>query len=526
MAEITDRAESASILDLVHDSVIIRDSNGTILKWNTAAEKLYGWSHAEAVGRQLSDLFPQAMAAEAMAELIAKGTWEGEVSRAARDGRALIVDLRWSRRHAPDGSEQIVETGRDVSDRRAAEAALRLNDYRFRNLFEAMAVSFWEIDFTGVGALLLPLRAQGVTDLRAHLAAHPELIRATLRAARVVDVNAKTLELFGATAKGEIIGGDVERYWPRESESLFVEALARTLEKQPHLIRETRLLDLQGNDIEVLFTVSWSAESRKQGVILLGVIDIRDRVRAERTLRTLQADFAHAARVTTLGELTASIAHEVNQPLAAIAANAGAGLRWLDRPTPDVAEASELLSRIVTDSRRAADIIQRIRSMAERREPVPTALSINALVEETLLFLRLDLQYHDVTAAVELAPELPAVHADRVQIQQVLVNLAVNAAQAMRDTGGGRLDIATEALPDGIRIVVEDEGPGLEQEQLARLFEGFFTTKATGMGMGLPICRSILQAHGGDIAASNRSDRSGARFVLTLPAEDRPIRRS
>lgn len=523
----TERTDSSGLLDLVHDSVIVRGMDGCILEWNAAAEQQYGWPRSQAIGRKLADLLPHQGGRpfeEIEAGLMKTGTWEGEISRRARDSRELLVDVRWSFRRSEDGSpDRIVETGRDVTDRRAAEAALQLNDYRFRNLFEAMAVSFWEIDFTHVGALLLPLRGEGVTDLRAYLGTRPELVRQAMRVARVLDVNAKTLTLFGAASKDEIVGDGCERYWPEESMPLFVEALAATMEKQPHLISETKLLDLHGGEIDALFTVSWSAESRKQGVILLGIIDIGERLEAERMLRQVQADFAHAARVTTLGELAASIAHEVNQPLAAIAANAGAGLRWLDRPTPDLDEVGTLLGRIVADARRAADIIQRVRAMAERRDPAPVSLSVNHLVEETLLFLRHDLQAHGVVTRLALAPDLPPVRADRIQMQQVLVNLAINAAQAMSAAGGpgGGIEIATESTDHGmLRIVFDDCGPGLAGDAAERVFEGFYTTKEAGMGIGLPICRSILQAHGGDISATNRPDGRGARFVVTLPAAD------
>ncbi|WP_162806532.1 PAS domain-containing sensor histidine kinase [Sphingosinicella terrae] len=518
-----DRSEGAGILDLVHDGVIVRDLAGTIVEWNAAAAHQYGWTRAEAVGRKQAELLPhmRGESFEALdAGLEAAGSWEGEVTRRARDGRERVVELRWSLRASAAGSAgRIVETGRDVTDRRATEAALRLNDYRFRNLFEAMAVSFWEIDFNRVGALLLPLRGAGVADLRAYLADHPELVREAMRVARVLDVNARTLSLFGAASKDEIVGDGVERFWPEASVPLFVEALAATLEKQPHLISETRLLDLQGREIEALFTVSWSAESRKQGVVLLGVIDIGDRLRAERMLRKVQADLAHAARVATLGEFTASIAHEVNQPLAAISANAGAGLRWLERPEPDLDEVGAVLARIAADSRRAADIIQRVRTMAQRREPERAELCVNALVEETIAFLRHDLDSHRVAVALSLAGGLPPVHADRVQIQQVLVNLAVNAMQAMAgyDETAARLDIATEAGPQAVRILFEDKGPGFGGAVPERLFDGFFTTKASGMGMGLPICRSIIEAHGGHIEAGDRPDGPGARFVVTLP---------
>jgi len=220
-----------------------------------------------------------------------------------------------------------------------------------------------------------------------------------------------------------------------------------------------------------------------------------------------------------LGELTASIAHEVNQPLAAIATNASAGLRWLDRPEPDVAEVRALTQRIIADAQRAADIIARVRAMAGHRTPEPAPLAINGVIEEAMQFLAHELQGQSVTPTLELARDLPLVLADRTQLQQVVVNLAVNAAQAMAQTPVGvrRLTIRTTFDDGAVRVTVEDSGPGLDAAQQQRAFESFFTTKSNGMGMGLPICRSILESYGGAISASNAAE-GGAAFVFTLPA--------
>jgi C4-dicarboxylate-specific signal transduction histidine kinase len=217
-----------------------------------------------------------------------------------------------------------------------------------------------------------------------------------------------------------------------------------------------------------------------------------------------------------LGELTTSIAHEVSQPLAAIATSGAASLRWLAAETPNVEEVRNLSERIVNDARRAAAIIARIRAMAERREPERTLLSLNTLVEEVVTFLAHELQAKAVTPELQLDDHLPLLLVDRTQMQQVVVNLAVNAMQAMSSCEERLLVITTALLADGrVSLALEDSGPGLPDDP-GKLFDGFYTTKATGMGMGLPICRSIIEAHGGNITAQN-SD-SGARFTVTLLA--------
>jgi len=252
-------------------------------------------------------------------------------------------------------------------------------------------------------------------------------------------------------------------------------------------------------------------------VMLIGVIDVSAQKAAEAALAKVQSEFAHAARVSMLGELTASIAHEVNQPLAAIATSAAASLRWLAAAQPDLDEVRSLATRIVDDARRAGAIISRVRAMAERREPERVALSLNALVEEALAFLGHELRAQQVEAELRLEPGLPEVLADRTQIQQILVNLAVNAIQAMAESAPRRLVLTTAADGVGqVTLSVEDNGPGLG-DHAAKLFDSFYTTKSGGMGMGLPICRGIAEAHGGTIEADD-SALGGARFIVTLPA--------
>lgn len=517
-------AEAPEILDLVHDSIIVRRMDGTILQWNAAADAQYGIARADALGRRLQDLLPgepPERLEEAEAELFEAGTWEGELTRRNKSGDAMIINIRWSIRHGEDGTpRQIVETGRDVTEVRANEEAVRLSDYRFRNLFEAMAVSFWEIDFNGVGAMLVALRDQGIEDIRAYLLDNIPVVREMLRQTLTLDVNAKTLEMFAVASKDEIVGFHTERYWPPENLPVFIDSLIATLEKQPTFIRETVLLDHNNNRLNVMFTVTWSPDTRKRGVVTLGVIDITDRVNAERKLQQIQADYTHAARVATLGELTASIAHEVNQPLAAIVTNGEASLRWLGRAEPDVGEARELAIRMVADARRAADVISRIRNMATRQTTGRELLSVNDVITDTLDFLRRDLQSHDVLVAFNGAPGLPQVEADRTQLQQVLINLAVNAQQAMVQQGveNRRLNIRTAPIPGGHGVVVEirDNGPGISPDLASRLFESFVTTKPNGLGIGLSICRSIIEAHGGHIEVTNNG---GACFTFSLPVQ-------
>jgi signal transduction histidine kinase len=248
--------------------------------------------------------------------------------------------------------------------------------------------------------------------------------------------------------------------------------------------------------------------------------EVAARERAEDALRHLQADFAHAARISMLGELTASIAHELRQPLASIAANGTAGGRWLDRETPDIEEAQCSFSRIEAEAQRCVDIIGRIRGMALRREPENTLASLDELIDEALLFLRSDVKAHEITVSHVRASGVPGVIADRIQLQQVIVNLVLNAIQATERAGRAERKITIRtAAADAATVCcsVEDSGPGIAPEHFTSIFKSFFTTRENGMGMGLSICRSIVEAHGGRITADNASVHGGARLSFTLP---------
>jgi signal transduction histidine kinase len=244
------------------------------------------------------------------------------------------------------------------------------------------------------------------------------------------------------------------------------------------------------------------------------IMDVTDRER----LRQAQADLAHMNRVTTIGELAASLAHEIKQPIAAAVTNARTCSRWLDRDQPAVAEARKAASRLVNDVLRAADIIDRIGLLFKKGAPQREFVDVNELIREMKVLLRNEANRYSISIRTELTDPLPKVMADRVQLQQVFMNLMLNGIDAMKGTaGGGELTIRSEA-PDGQLLVsIRDTGVGLPPEQADQIFRAFFTTKNNGTGMGLPISRSIIESHGGRLWAEGTSSR-GATFQFTLPA--------
>jgi C4-dicarboxylate-specific signal transduction histidine kinase len=220
-----------------------------------------------------------------------------------------------------------------------------------------------------------------------------------------------------------------------------------------------------------------------------------------------------------MGAMTASIAHEVNQPLAAIVANAGAGLRWLARTPPDLGEARETFEQIVRDGRHAAEVIQGLRSMFKSEELAHVSIDLNQLIHEVLALVEGVLQSHRVVVRTELDGMLGPVTGNRVQLQQVLFNLVTNAIEAMQSTADRTMLIKSELESAGeVRVTVEDSGSGIDPKDIDKIFSTFFTTKLEGMGMGLSICRSIIESHGGRLWASPGPSR-GAVFQFTLPVE-------
>jgi PAS domain S-box-containing protein len=514
--------ELAEMLDEAHDAIFVRDLKGRITYWNRGCERLYGHTALEALGADTDSLLGTRLAGDGDAhalELLVEGRWEGEVLRRLKDGSDAVVASRWSlRRDAQGRPVEILETGRDVTAAREAEAALRRSDFRYRNVFQAMAVAFWEVDFSRVGLMLQTLKAAGVGDVRRHLAETPGLVREMMAASRTLDVNEKTLQLFGGTREDFL--GSVEPFWGRSSEGVFAESILAVLAHQPHYEAEAKFRRRDGTEFDGLFTCCFPRESVAAGTILVGIIDITDRLRAQDEVARVQAELAHAARVSTLGELTASIAHEVNQPLAAVVTNGEAALRWLNRAEPNLDETRAAIGRMIGEGQRASEIIARIRALASKGDPQRAPLDLAPLIEDAVLLVKREVANNDVRLVLDLPRGLPAVRADRVQVQQVVINLLVNAIQAMAQGGGNLRDLTVRAAHEDRAVAVEvaDTGPGIAPENLARLFDAFFTTKASGMGMGLSICRSIVEAHGGTIAA-RPGDSGGTVFRFTLPAD-------
>lgn len=356
--------ERANLLDLTHDTVIVRDMNDVITFWNRGAEERYGWTREEAIGQVSHTInrtgFPAPLS-EIKAELTRTGRWEGELLHTRRDGSVVTVASRW---------------------------ALQRDDH--------------------------------------------------------------------------------------------------------------------GNPVAVLETNN----------------DITERKRAEEALQKVQTELAHVTRVMTLGELTASIAHEVNQPLAAIVTNGNACLRWLAGAQPNFVEAKKAVERTIKDSYRASEVISRIRTLVKKAPPRNDVVDLNEVILEVLALAQTEARRNRVYIRHQLESGLPPVKGDRVQLQQVILNLIVNGLEAISSSTNGDRELtinSSRGESNNLVVAVRDSGDGLDTTNLERVFDAFFTTKRDGMGMGLAISRTIIEQHGGHIWATPNAPK-GAVFQFTLPA--------
>jgi two-component system, LuxR family, sensor kinase FixL len=493
--------ESAQLAALVSSSdnaIVSKTLDGTITSWNAGATNILGYQADEMIGQPITRIIPPDLHQEETQILVRLHRGERiqhyETIRLAKDGRRVNISQTVS--PVFDQSGKVVgasKVARDITERKLAEQALRETTARLRTLTE-----------TAVDGVIL-IDARGV----------------------VLMFNPACEKLFGYSAD-TVIGENVKMLMPqpyRHEHDRYITNYHDT--RDPKIIgsgREVIGLRKDGSTFPMDLSVG---EARQDGEsIFVGIIrDLTSRKRTEAELEEARAELVRVARVTALGELTAAIAHEVNQPLTGLVSSGNACLRWLAGDAPNLKAARESVERMISAGSRAGEVIRRIRALVGKAPPLRDRLNINDAITEVIALIRGEIQRNRISLRTRLSTDVPLVLGDRIQLQQVILNLILNAMEAMGDVSPQPRELSVSSTkdgPNGALVSVRDSGTGLDGTVLDRLFEAFYTTKAHGMGIGLAVSRTIIQAHGGRLWAAPNAPQ-GAIFQFTLPADGEEV---
>ncbi len=524
--EIVEQRERLGVtLRSIGDAVMATDAQGRVTYLNPIAERLTGWASEDAAGRPLEDVFRiiNEESRQPAENPVARVLREGKIVALAnhtllisRDGKELAIDDSAAPiRDARGEMMGVVLVFRDVGEKRAADRLAAEQAVELRQSEERLATVMKHLP-VGVG----------VIDTKGHVVIANPAWKRFLRG----DIPSVDLQEAGrwraVSPEGRSVAPEdypCQRALRGEEVLPGIDLL---LKEDAAVERWTRMSAVPLRDqtgqitgaLAMLQDIDDERRAEEQRAELLA----RERaLEAEKVLRETEAELARVMRALSLGELASSIAHEVNQPLAGVVTNAEAGLRWLGTDPPSINEAKESLAMIAEDGERAGEVIRRLREFLKKRTPETAPLDINEVVQEAVALTRAELERRQIAIRMELSADLPPVRGDRIQLQQVIVNLIMNGAEAMAAAGSSKDLVATSrrSPDDRILVAVRDSGVGISAHDMPRMFDAFFTTKPAGMGMGLSISRSILEAHRGRIWVE-ANEGPGLTVQFSLPVQE------
>lgn len=407
-------------------------------------------------------------------------------------------------------------------------AAMRTSEARYRTVFNDLAVGIWEHDFTPVQAAIAALRSQGVTDLRRYVAENPAFVVEARQMVRITDMNKTAMQMMNVPTREDFFS-HLSDFLPARDDS-FADCIVAIDERRPLFQAETVVQPRAGDpiDIIVMFSLAGGGPlSRVPG----SVVDVSQRKRLEAQMTTTRAELEQVQRASALGAVSASIAHEINQPLAAIHSYSDAARRWLSHDPPALGEVRSALDGLGFAVEHARDVVQRVRALVGSAETVTRPIDLNGVVEEAIAFFRSD-RAEDATQIVLDGDQMPVIcDGDAVLLKHVMINLITNAIQAMAELPVSCRTVRLTVRQDGAdaSVMIEDNGPGWGTTAKDRAFQTFFTTKTDGMGLGLSICRATVEGHRGTIELG-AARGGGACVLLTFPLSEpfraaAPVRR-
>jgi two-component system, LuxR family, sensor kinase FixL len=394
-------------------------------------------------------------------------------------------------------------------------AALEASEHRYRTIFETLAIAIWENDFREVKGELDRLRKQGVTDLRQYLADHPDFVDRMRKAVRITDVNQTALKLMGVPAKDRFFKS-LDDFLP-DTDMGFTHFLVGIFEGQTDFQSETVVRSRDGRLIPILVALSFPSDGEGLDRIQASVIDMTERHEFQEALEASRQELEQASRAAMIGEISASIAHEVNQPLSAIMTLVQAGRRWLNRTPPDIEEAKAALQDAVTATEHAAEVVKRVRLLLGKAKSESAEVAVDSAIADAVHLKQKELVADGVQLNLSLNAAAITVRGDRVLLQQAFLNIISNAIHAMDAADTRILMIQSGPDADGLVIRFTDSGAGLGSMAPESLFKPFNTTKPNGMGLGLAMCRSIVMAHSGTISIRDRQNGPGVVVEVRLP---------